>query len=302
MPQKSVYVAPVDRIDELKSELSNIHFIKDNFVIANGNVQGTFWAQNIWQDAKVVKIESIKKAAQLLKDEQRNWWHYPLNCVRRTKLIQESLPKIKAGTLDFPYSLPQSPLGAFALLSENEMIYSPNCTAIIPNGEFNFTEPTYKTPSEAYKKLWEALVRLGSFPQKGELCVDLGSSPGSWTQALLELGANVVSVDKALLDIPKVDKYTSRLSFLKKDAFKIDPNEILDPVWIFSDIICFPDKLYDLALKWKAAHPTANFVFTIKFQGKWDRDTVKKFAKIPNSSVAHLFNNKHELCWMNLAK
>lgn len=289
-----VYIAPNDRIKELKDEIKNIVFEKDNFILAKG-IQKSFWAQNVWTDVKTEKIESIKKASFFLKAIQRNWWHYPLNHVRRTKLIQESLPRIAAQELKFPFELPKSPLGSFALKSEDELIYSANCSAPLPNGEYIFKSPDYKSPSEAYLKLWEALLRYGKFPQKGELCIDLGSSPGSWTLALLKLGANVLSVDKAKLEIAE----TPQLSFIKGDAFKLAPEEIESPDWIFSDIICYPDKLYELALKWKAAYPKAHFIFTLKFQKQWDRDSSLKFAHIPNSQLCHLYNNKHELCWIS---
>ena len=92
----------------------------------------------------------------------------------------------------------------------------------------------------------------------------------------------------------------SRLTFVKKDAFKIKPEEVEHPTWILSDIICYPEKLYELAQDWLKVHPKANFVFTIKFQGKWDKHVVEKFERIPNSKVLHLFNNKHELCWIRI--
>jgi len=293
-----VYIAPVDRIDELKSELENIVFEKDNFFICPGKLQKTFWVQNVWIDAQVEKVESIKKTAQFLKAIQRNWWAYPLNLARRTALIQETLPRIVQQQHPFPFAVPSSPLGSFALLSEDSMIYSPHCSSAIPNGEFLFQDPAYKTPSAAYLKIWEGLCRFGSFPRKGDDCIDLGSSPGSWTQALLELGCSVLSVDKANLAIES----RPELTFLKKDAFKIDPLSPPipeSPKWIFSDIICYPEKLLELAKTWKAAHPSANFIFTIKFQGPWDRKIVKEFEAIPNSKVIHLYNNKHELSWLS---
>ncbi|MEZ4813983.1 MAG: SAM-dependent methyltransferase [Bdellovibrionota bacterium] len=289
------YIAPTGRVAELKDEIKKTIFEKDSFLLSDKPLRKSYWAQNIWQDIKVEKIESIKKAASFLESLQRNWWHYPLSNVRRTKLIQELLPRIKSRPLAFPFQIPQSPLGAFALLSENELIYSAKCQSFMPNGEFVFAEPKYKVPSEAYTKLWEALVRMGEWPQPGDFCVDLGSCPGSWTQALLKLGARVLSVDTAEIELDP----TRDLEFLKKDAFKLNPAEIKNPSWICSDIICYPDKLYTLAVEWRKAHPKANFIFTLKFQGKWDRVTVDRFRQIPNSQVVHLFNNKHELCWMS---
>ena len=60
-------------------------------------------------------------------------------------------------------------------------------------------------PNRAYLKLWEALTLAanmpdGRMPRPGELCLDLGSSPGGWSWVLQKLGARVISVDKAPLD------------------------------------------------------------------------------------------------------
>jgi integrase len=47
-------------------------------------------------------------------------------------------------------------------------------------------------PSRAYLKLWELFTLIGEHPRPGELCLDLGSSPGGWTWVLQRLGARVV--------------------------------------------------------------------------------------------------------------
>ena len=291
----SAYIAPSGRNRELKEEVKKVVFEKDSFLLSSLPARKSYWAQNVWYDPKIHKIESIKKAADFLRSLQRNWWHHPLSNIRRTKLIQDSLPAIKHAPLPFPTQLQERELGSFALLSEDELIYSTKCQSNMPNGEYLFVSPDYETPSEAYLKVWEALTRIGKVPTAKDFCIDLGSCPGSWTQAILALGARVASVDTAPLEI----EASPRLEFLKKDAFKLNPSEFENPNWIFSDIICYPEKLLALAKEWKKIHPNANFVFTIKFQGKWDRVCVEKFRQIPNSNVVHLFNNKHELCWIS---
>jgi len=289
-----VYIPPDGREMELQGEIKNILFAKDRFLIAKGHEQKTYWAQNIWKNARIEKIESIKKAVLFLKAIQRNWWHFPLENVRRGILIQEQLPRIKDVSLTFPHQLSSTPMGAFTLLSENELLYSAHCSSDLPNGEYNFADADYETPSLAYKKLWEALTRMQKFPTTGDLCVDIGSAPGYWTQALLKMGARVVSLDRSELEIPAHEN----LQFIKGNAFTFKPEVIENPSWIFSDIICYPDKLYELAKNWKKVHPHANYVFTIKFQKTWDKKIVELFEKIPNSKVVHLFHNKHELCWI----
>ena len=60
-------------------------------------------------------------------------------------------------------------------------------------------------PNRAYRKLWEAFVVLGRFPERGDVAVDLGASPGGWSWLLAELGCRVVAVDKAPLDAAVAD-------------------------------------------------------------------------------------------------
>lgn len=87
------------------------------------------------------------------------------------------------------------------------------------------------------------LTRLGRWPKTGERCLDLGASPGSWTWVLQGLGAHVLAVDRAPLtdDIAKLPHVTVR----KQDAFLIQPEELAEMDWIFSDVICYPEKLLD---------------------------------------------------------
>jgi 23S rRNA (cytidine2498-2'-O)-methyltransferase len=75
--------------------------------------------------------------------------------------------------------------------------------------------------------------------------------------------------------------------------------------WVFSDVISYPERLYDWVEKWLASGLCSRFVCTIKWQG--DRESLgeyfavsRRFAALPGSRVLHLFHNKHELCWISL--
>jgi 23S rRNA (cytidine2498-2'-O)-methyltransferase len=71
--------------------------------------------------------------------------------------------------------------------------------------------------------------------------------------------------------------------------------------WLFSDVICYPDRLFKLVEKWLASGLAANFACTIKFQGATDHETARRFAAVPGSRLLHLSHNKHELTWIKLA-
>ncbi|HEX3065849.1 MAG TPA: SAM-dependent methyltransferase, partial [Dongiaceae bacterium] len=134
----------------------------------------------------------------------------------------------------------------------------------------------------------------------GELCLDLGSSPGGWSWVLQKLGTRVISVDKAPLDpalasLPGID-------YRKMSAFALQPAEIGHVDWLFSDVICYPARLLRLVETWLASGLVRNFICTLKFQGKTDMQTAQRFAAIPGSRLTHLFHNKHELTWVRLGE
>jgi hypothetical protein len=108
----------------------------------------------------------------------------------------------------------------------------------------NFVEDRSGPPSRAYLKLWEALTRLGRYPKPGESCIDLGASPGGWTWVIQSLGAHVIAVDKAPLD-PAVVALTN-VEVREQSAFALTPDEIGPVDWLFSDIICYPERLLRL--------------------------------------------------------
>ena len=82
------------------------------------------------------------------------------------------------------------------------------------------------------------------------------------------------------------------------DAFKLKPQDIENPQWLFSDIICEPPRLLELVENWRSHHPQLKMVCTIKYKGKTDFQTTEKFRKIPCSRILHLNCNKHEVTWL----
>lgn len=253
------------------------------------------WAQNVWLKPQILKFKSISEAAKHLRGIQRNWWLHSVAAHRRAQLIQGELPPLKPKRLKFPSELPKLPLGSFALVDENTMIYSAECSNPFPDGEMEFEENKIDPPSRAYLKLWEFFTLNEKRPQPGQTALDLGSSPGGWTWVLDQMGCQVISVDKAPL-AESLAK-SSRVKYLSESAFALDPKTVGKVDWLFSDVICYPERLLELVKKWIAAEGAKNFVCTLKFQGPTNFDVIAEFKNIPGSQIRHLSNNKHELTW-----
>lgn len=260
------------------------------------------WAQNIWRDARLVPAPSIGQAARALKDIQRNWWPRPLRHARRCALITEKLPRVSAREQVFGQGAPTAPLGSWTLWDEGTIIASPACSSPYPDGQPRFEEDRQSAPSRAYLKLWEAFTLTGVYPGPGELCLDLGSSPGGWTWVLASLGARVFSIDKAPLD-PRIQAMPG-VDHCLGSGFGLDPRLAGTPDkpvdWVFSDMACYPARLLELVRRWLDAGAARNFVCTLKFQAETDHETARAFAAIPGSRLIHLAHNKHELTWVLL--
>jgi len=236
---------------------------------------------------------SVGDAARLLRERQRNWSLYAVVNHRRCALIQAKLPPVKAAPLRFPEPAPQAPLGAWTLLAPDRLLLSASKTSPFVGGVCRFVEDRTGPPSRAYLKVWEACTRLGLHPAPGERCMDLGASPGGWSWAVGQLGAQVIAVDKAEL-APSVTAMPN-VTLRRESAFGIDPRHE-DPVdWLFSDIIAYPARLLGLVRRWIEAEKARHILCTIKFQGATDHDVADQFSAIPGAQLMHLAHNKHEL-------
>ena len=261
----------------------------------SGNI---YWTRNVWRSPFLLEFDSISQAAKALRSMQRNWAPYPTRLHRRMALIAEALPHLPDKPKTFPFPLPSAPMGGFTLLDEHLLLGSAACSSPFPNGEFSFVEDREGPPSRAYRKLWEALLYAGTMPGPGDLCVDAGACPGGWTWALAGLGAKVIAIDRAPID--ESVAAMPGVSYMKHDAFTLKPADLGPVDWLCSDVICYPEALFDWVASWRESGLARNFICTIKMQGSsFDKTTTDKFAAIPGSKVIHLWHNKHELTWIN---
>ena len=283
-------------MNPLKNEVDGIIGIHEQLILSSNPPIKAVWALNIWQTPIVLNIDSINNGVEKLKAIQRNWCLYSYRLHRRAKLIQEKLPHISAKPLKFPCPPPSSLIGSWTLLTQNQILASAKCSSMFQNGEIFFEEDKGGPPSRAYLKLYEALTRMGKSPQPGEFCIDAGGSPGGWAWVIQKLGARVLSVDRSSLDQEIIS--LPNVEYRKGDAFILKPSDFDKVDWLFSDIICYPEKLFEWVSIWVNSKKCKNFVSTIKFQGTPDYSITKKFLEIEGSQVFHLYNNKHELTWM----
>ena len=261
-----------------------------------------YWARTTMLEPVFFKFNTIGEAATHLKEIQRNWAPYQYTCFRRAQLIQEKLPYINLKDRKFPVTIPQSPIGLYTLIDEHNMIYSAKTTSWLPAGTLHFVEDHENPPSRAYLKIQESLTMANllngtELPHAGQRCFEAGACPGGWTWVLAGLGAEVFAVDRAEL-APELMK-NPLITFQAHDAFTLKPEEIGPIDWLFSDVICYPERLLQWIQMWLEYNPELNMICTIKMQGEINWPLIQQFADIPGSKVLHLNYNKHELTWIH---
>lgn len=293
---RSAYLGSKEYMNPLKCEVDNIIDTHGQLILSAATPINALWALNIWQNPIMLTIDSINDGAKKLKAINRNWCLYSYRFHRRAKLIQEKLPHISSKPLKFPCQLPSSTMGSWTMMNHNQILASSQCSSLFKNGEMLFEEDKMGPPSRAYLKLYEALTKMGKFPQSGEFCIDAGGSPGGWAWVIQNLGASVLTVDRSPLN--KKIQSLPRVEYQKGDAFNLKPSNFDKVDWLFSDIVCYPEKLFEWISIWLNSKKCKNFVSTIKFKDLSDYNIAKKFLDIEGSQVVHLYNNKHELTWL----
>ncbi len=289
----TAYLAPEGFLSELEKELTSIHSIHGQLIIARGPRQKSIWSQCIAEHFEIKTISSIGEAAKILRQAGKFWAPYSHTSHRRVQLIQEQLFKVPTKPLIFLGKTVREPCGLWTLLDAQTLAYSAQTSSALPLGRVQFAENKDLPPSRAYLKLWELFTLYGVQPEKGQRVIDFGSCPGGWTWVLQQMGCHVLSIDKALL-APQIQKLP-RVEFKKCDAFSLKPEDLGPVDWFFSDIICYPPKLFELVQLWKQKDLCHRFVCTIKFQGETDLKTMERFEKELGARLIHLFHNKHEV-------
>lgn len=321
------FLAYPETLAFLKSELKNRFKLDDSVrlkcygdILYLENIEGIFsssnpeeiapqelpyWARTSFLKPFILHFDSIGEAASGLKEIQRNWAPYQYQNFRRAALIQDKLPYINLKVRKFPVEIPKSPIGVYTLIDDKTILASALTSSYIPAGRIEFVEDHINPPSRAYLKIQESLTmaRLlfdAELPGPESRCFEAGACPGGWTWVLVNLGSQVYAVDRAELAPSLMGN--PLVTFQAHDAFTLKPEDIGKCDWVFSDVICYPERLLEWIKVWLDSGLTKNMICTIKMQGEIDYEVVKQFAAIPDSRVVHLNYNKHELTWIHCEK
>lgn len=188
------------------------------------------------------------------------------------------------------------------LLPEERRVWSSSLSGW--KGGDIFVPPDKSAPSRAGQKLHEAILRFGHPIEAEEVCVDLGSSPGGWTWVAIKQGASVIAVDRSPLRVDLL--HHPHVTFVQGDAFQYTPPQPVD--WLFSDVIAFPQRIFEMLETWLSQRWCKHFCVTIKFQGRDDDAILVQLAEMLSRYTSHfllrrLKVNKNEVtAWGHLAE
>lgn len=269
-----------------------------HFFLVENILEKPIWAQEICTSVSVQKFSNKAEALKILKSQPHlgcfipSPYHTKLSTSLRRDLRELKLKRIKfevPNNFKFNYF-------TWTISKDGDLLISHSPQAQFPLGWHEFDEDKETPPNRAYLKLWEVLALNYVQLKPTDVAIDVGSCPGGWTWVLSQQVAKVYSVDKAPLD-SKISSLKN-VKYSSEDAFTLDPKKFADCTWLFSDIICTPQRLLELVHSWMQNSAVKNFVCTIKFKGPCDFDIMNEFLKIPNSQIIHLYQNKNEVTWI----
>jgi 23S rRNA (cytidine2498-2'-O)-methyltransferase len=253
---------------ELESELllrqSKILDKNSYYFLVENLTKKPIWAQEICSDVLVQKFSNKAEALKILKNLPNlgcfipSPYHTKLSTSLRKDMRELKLKRIKfevPNNFKFNYF-------TWTISKDGDLLISHSPKSQFPLGWHEFDEDKGTPPNRAYLKLWEVLTLNHVQLKSNDVAIDVGSCPGGWTWVLSQQISKVYSVDKAPLDSKiagiKNVKYSS------EDAFTLDPKNYADCTWLFSDIICTPQRLLELVNNWMRNSVVKNFVCTIK--------------------------------------
>ncbi len=255
------------------------------------------WAQDWWPATTSHELETKNLAVKILKSN-KNLGHY--SAVEDSKIAKSILKELKNLDRKRIDVNSQFKFNYFAwTVIGDRLLICDKPHSRFPSGWHEFNEDKSFPPNRAYLKLWELFTLQQLRTNKSESVIELGASPGGWSWVLSDYFKKVYTVDRADLD-KKIQKI-SNIEHTIGDAFQVNCDNYKECTWLFSDIICTPQKAYDLIEYWMKNSNIKNYVCTIKFKGVSEFDIISKLLKIENSKIVHLYQNKNEVTWIKLA-
>jgi 23S rRNA (cytidine2498-2'-O)-methyltransferase len=125
-------------------------------------------------------------------------------------------------------------------------------------------------PSRSGLKLLEALMlfigedALPGRMRAGRVAIDLGASPGGWSQVLASRGVRVVAVDNGPIAAEVMQ--TQLVEHRREDAFRFRPERPVD--WMVCDVVAAPARIAALVAQWVARRWCRETIFNLKLPTK----------------------------------
>lgn len=289
-------------VRELKLKSIPIMLETSRAILTKHSLDDLIWSQDKWSDCKILNCEDSienkneKDAVHFLKSQPCFGVYHQIEVNKTSDRI---LKKIKSLPMKRITYQPNHPFDfkfyVWTMISDY-LIFNQQPKQRFPLGWHEFNEDKVTPPSRAYLKLWELFAVHKLTLQNHPQAIEIGASPGGWTWVLSQHAAAVHTVDRADLD-PKL-KSVENIHHKIGDAFKLKISDYEKCTWLFSDLICTPEKMYETVCFWLEHSQVQNFICTIKFKGECDFDILKKFQAIPNSKIVHLYQNKNEVTWI----
>ena len=170
-----------------------------------------------------------------------------------------------------------------------------------PGGIFPRALPEYAI-SRGFLKVSEAIAWSGFDLAEGETLVELGCAPGGASQAVLEMGLNVLGIDPA--DIAPVVARHPRFRHLRMRSKDVKRRDFEGVDWLYADINLPPTYTLD-SVEGILEHPTVNFrglLLILKLSDWALLDDLPEYIErihswgYANVRVRHLSMNGREVC------
>jgi 23S rRNA (cytidine2498-2'-O)-methyltransferase len=302
LPPNFDVVIPFLRFEkELENELllskSEIYTKNSKIYLVSNLKAKPVWAQDWWPQTKKFNFATKSEALKILKAQKNRGVYYASADLPLAASLRKELRELKLRRID--YEVPSKfdfKYFTWTMLDNTQLLVCESPASQFPIGWHEFNEDKDSPPNRAYLKLWEVLTLGSAKINSQDVAIDLGSSPGGWTWVLSQQVKKVYSIDKAPLD--KKISAKSNVVYSSEDAFQVNPKDFPDCTFLFSDIICTPERLLELVKNWLENSKVRNYVCTIKFKGPADFEIMKQFEKIENSKIIHLYHNKNEVTWI----
>ena len=256
-------------VRELKLKSVNIILELPRAILSQKTTARPIWSQDTWHDCALMNCEAVsenineKNAVTFLKSQPNFGVYHQIEVNKISDRIYKKIKSLAVKRIQYQNNHPFNFKFYVWTMISDYIIFCSNPSQRLPLGWHEFNEDKITPPNRAYLKLWELFGIYNLAPKNDPEVLEIGASPGGWSWILSQHAILVHTVDRAHLDIKL--KHITNIHHKIGDAFKLKPEDYLKCTWLFSDLICTPEKMYETVCYWLAHSPIRNFVCTIKF-------------------------------------